>query len=141
MPSSLDNQKELLQRAIAAEESWDLDLLISLRTSDATHQLLPKTLDWPELDNAGVKEHMGRLAPVFKGGDYKIEIYSTVHDAEAHQASVYCMQTATTATPAGDFAMETVWLFSFTEDGTKITSVKEFVDSGYLTGWLAKLQG
>jgi len=51
------------------------------------------------------------------------------------------MQTASTQTPAGEFALESVWMFGFSEDGTQVTSAKEFVDSAYLSSWLAKLQG
>jgi len=67
MPSPLENQKALLEAIRKAEESWDLDAIVALRTSDATHELLPKTLDWPVLDNAGFKERMAGLVPVFQG--------------------------------------------------------------------------
>ncbi|KAK3074084.1 hypothetical protein LTR53_003796 [Teratosphaeriaceae sp. CCFEE 6253] len=140
MLTPLENQKQLVDKIRKAEESWDLDAIVSLRTPDATQELLPKTLGWPVLDNVGFKERMGGLAPIFQGC-YKIKDLSTVHDADAHKATAHWMQTASTNTPGGGFALESVWMWTFTGDGTQVVSAKEFVDSAYLSQWLEKLQG
>ena len=67
MASALENQKALVEKIVQAEESWDLDRIISLRTADATFQILPQTMDWPMLKGAEFKERMGPLVPVFAG--------------------------------------------------------------------------
>jgi len=39
----------------------------------------------------------------------------------------------------GPFSMESVFMLTFTEDGTKVCKVEEIVDSKYLTEFLAEL--
>ncbi|KAK5115719.1 hypothetical protein LTR62_000808 [Meristemomyces frigidus] len=139
MPSAAENQKALLYECLLAEQSWDRVGIVSLRTPDATHQLLPPTMGWPRLNNDGLKERFAPLAPVFVGF-FKIEPLNIVHDFENHKAIVWCMNTADTTTHVGCFEIETIWQSQFTNDGTKVKQISEFVDSTYLTEWLGKLE-
>ena len=41
--------------------------------------------------------------------------------------------------PAGKFELESIFTLWFTEDGTKLKKVQEFVDSTYLTEFFAKV--
>ncbi|KAK3670646.1 hypothetical protein LTR78_009481 [Recurvomyces mirabilis] len=139
MPSAKENQITLVKEAMLAEESWDMDRILSLRTSDSTHQLLPPSMGWPRLNNYEFKEKFSPLAPVFKGC-FRLEPLNTVHDFENHKAVVWCMNTADTATHCGRFEIETIWQLQLTDDGTKIKAITEFVDSAYLLSWLGKLE-
>lgn len=50
------------------------------------------------------------------------------------------MNTADTSTHVGRFEIETIWQLQMTDDGRKIKSISEFVDSVYLQTWLGKLE-
>jgi hypothetical protein len=67
MTSIKEKQAALIEQAMAAEASWDVDRIISLRTPDATHNLLPPSMGWPTLNNDDFKEKFGPLCPVFAG--------------------------------------------------------------------------
>jgi len=67
MSSSRENQIALVKAAMLAEQSWDFDRILSLRTQDSTHQLLPPSMGWPRLNNDEFREKFSPLVPVFKG--------------------------------------------------------------------------
>lgn len=66
-----------------------------------------------------------------------------IHDPEARQSVLHLHDTA--QSPIGPYANEYMFVLSFTEDGTKIIKIEEFLDSancneffGRIEKWLAE---
>lgn len=68
---------------------------------------------------------------------FQNDVLQIVHDAEAHKCVLHIMNTA--GTPAGPFEMESVFILTFTKDGSKICKVDEMLDSEYINAFFAKL--
>ena len=61
-----------------------------------------------------------------------------IHDVDEHTCAVYISNNSGSA--VGPFDVDTIWWLTFTDDGTKICKVTEFIiDSEALAAWLAKL--
>ena len=65
MSSSLENQKALTKRFIQAEEAWDYEANIQLRTDDCTQHLVPTTLGHPPRNNDEFREFYAQLKPLW----------------------------------------------------------------------------
>nr|OQO32215.1 hypothetical protein B0A51_00463 [Rachicladosporium sp. CCFEE 5018] len=136
MPSSLQNQKDLVATMIKLEQSWDLNAVSALHTPDFTHTLLPASIGGPPRNNAEARKHCEDLKPIWK--DYKITNKSEVYDAEARTAALHTLTVAETT--AGHFEMEAMWILHFNEDGTKLKGLEQLVDSTAVAELFAKLE-
>nr|OQO19085.1 hypothetical protein B0A51_12445 [Rachicladosporium sp. CCFEE 5018] len=136
MPSSLQNQKDLVATMIKLEQSWDLDAVFALHTPDFTHTLLPAFIGGPPRNNAEARKHCEALKPIWK--EYKITKKSEVHDAEEHKAALHTLTEAETT--VGHFEMEAMWTLSFNEEGTKLKGLEQLVDSKAVTEFFGKIE-
>ena len=59
-----------------------------------------------------------------------------IHAPEAHKSVFHIMNHA--GSPVGPFDVESIFTLTLNEDGTKVCSVEEMVDSEYLNAFFAK---
>ena len=67
----------------------------------------------------------------------QIDVLQAMHDVDSHKSVIYVMNRL--ETPVGPFEMESVFMLTATEEGTKVRKVEEIVDSEYLLHFLAKV--
>ncbi|KAK6440404.1 hypothetical protein LTR95_003378 [Oleoguttula sp. CCFEE 5521] len=125
MPSVLDNQKSLVATMLKHEETWDLEAIFALRTTDFTHNLLPSDIGGPSRNQDESRQLYETLKPHWKS--YKVTKRAEIHDVDEHKAALHTFSSA--ETDVGHFEMETMWFLNFNEDGTKIKVLTELVDS------------
>ncbi len=65
MSSSLDNQKALAKKFIELDATWDGEKIVTIRTDDCTHQLLPESLGHPKRNNKEFKQFYAQFAPIW----------------------------------------------------------------------------
>jgi hypothetical protein len=64
-------------------------------------------------------------------------VHRMVHDFENHASTIHASSTADTKD--GPYANEYMLSLIFTEDGSKVTNIEEFVDSRYSLEFFAEL--
>ena len=118
-------QLQTAEAVVSAFNSMDIDTIISYRTPGCMRYILPSTLGHPPTDNARYASHLQKLKPIFK--NFSLTVNDVVEDKEAHRICMWLKARADTL--AGEYVNEYMWTLDFTEDGTKITKVNEFVDT------------
>jgi ketosteroid isomerase-like protein len=69
--------------------------------------------------------------------DWQFVADNIVYDTGARKVAFHA--TSEAKSPIGLYSNEYAWFLQFNESGEKITKIEEFVDSAYITEFLAKL--
>jgi ketosteroid isomerase-like protein len=118
-------QRQTAEAAVDAFNRMDIDAIVSYRSDDCKRHILPSTLSHPPTDNQKYRASLERLIKVFS--NFSLTINDVIEDREARRICMYLRARADTL--AGEYINEYIWTLSFNESGTKITEVKEFVDT------------
>ncbi|KAK6400127.1 hypothetical protein LTR95_019348 [Oleoguttula sp. CCFEE 5521] len=125
--SSLAAQKATLDKVLTLLNAYNLDGLAELFTPDFIRYLQPKASVEPhQLNTQQLVFGLNRIGQQFTT-PIVYKFHNHVHDAEAHKSVVEFSNHAETS--VGPFGVEGVLFFQFTEDGEKISTVVEYVDS------------
>ncbi|KUL89561.1 hypothetical protein ZTR_04319 [Talaromyces verruculosus] len=105
---------------------------------DCTQNFLPFTMGVPPR----TKPEALKLLPSLLGvlHNYKLDIYSILHDASKNKAAIYA--TSFADTPFGDFKWtnEYAVFLTFSEDGTQVSKLEEMVDTAFYKEFFPKFQ-
>jgi ketosteroid isomerase-like protein len=133
--SSLAAQQSTAQTFINAYNTWDIEAIMKYRTPDCQQQVLPFSMGKPAKNNTEYRSYFESIMPLFS--NFTVKVHNEFHNAEARTSYMHASSRA--ETPIGTYANEYALVLSFTEDGTKITKIEEFVDSAYSAQFFAKL--
>ncbi|KXJ97338.1 hypothetical protein Micbo1qcDRAFT_171038 [Microdochium bolleyi] len=120
---------------VEAYNSWDLSKIMAVRAPECLTQVLPKSLDRPELNNADYAKYLGTVMPAFS--NFHVHVNEIIEDSRQNKVSIWAKSTADTI--AGPYANEYVLIFHFNEAGDKLVRFYEFVDSKYSVDHFAKI--
>lgn len=129
-------QMETALAVVQAFDRLDIDAILSYRAPECTRHILPSTLGYPPVDNTRYATTLNQLKPIFR--NFRLTVDDVVEDREARRICMWLMARADTA--AGEYVNEYVWTLDFDASGTKITRVKEFVDTLMTRDFWPKLQ-
>ncbi|KIA75325.1 hypothetical protein HK57_00204 [Aspergillus ustus] len=131
-------QKETLDKFLAAWQTGNAQDTISLWSDDFTQRLLPLSLQQPVQQRA----HTEIFYPKLVGNltNWKLDIKRIVHDTANNIAAVYATSTADTPIPGEKWTNEYAVFVALTEDGTRVKSVEEMVDSAFFQRFFPKFQ-
>jgi ketosteroid isomerase-like protein len=133
--ASLTAQKTTAQTFINAYNDWDIEAIMDYRTPDCHQQPLPHSMGKPPKNNAQYREYFEKIMPLFS--NFTVTVHKEFHDPEARMSFMHASSRADTN--IGPYTNEYALSLSFTEDGTKITNIEEFVDSAYSAKFFAEL--
>ena len=122
---SKSTQRQTAEAVVEAFNRMDIDTIISYRSDDCMRHILPSTLGHPPTNNEKYRASLERLIKVFS--NFSLTINDVVEDRGSRRICMYLRARADTL--AGEYINEYMWTLSFDESGTKITQVKEFVDT------------
>ena len=106
------------------------------RAEDCTQRVYPARLDRPLLNNTEYRKYFPTFSALFK--HFHVEILETVVDPNNHKVAFHARSTGETV--IGPYANEYMIMMQMTEDDAKISSIKEFVDSGYSDEYFKRLR-
>ncbi|KAH8885470.1 hypothetical protein GQ53DRAFT_751190 [Thozetella sp. PMI_491] len=104
---------------------WDLDQIMSYRAEDCVHEILPKALKMPDMDNATYRTYFGGMMPHYR--NFRVEAHDFCEDEADNKIVVHASSSA--ETDIGPYSNEYMLTLIFNEAGDKIVRMKEFVDS------------
>jgi len=127
MPSTspLSTRRKTTLEILEAYESWSLDAIMSFRTPDCVHEVLPTSL--PQMDNEGYRTFFAAIMP--RVWNFKLTIRDIIEDPEANKVVVFASSTADSKAGVGSYGQQYVLSFEFDEAETRIRKMVEFVDS------------
>ncbi|KAI1854279.1 hypothetical protein JX265_000687 [Neoarthrinium moseri] len=131
----MSKRREVALQAIQAYNEWNIDAIMAYRDESCTQEVLPKSLKRPPMDNATYRAAFGSTMPLFK--NFTVMIDDVFEDKAGNKVAMWVRSTAETA--AGPYRNEYVMMFDFTEDGSKVVRVREFVDSAISKDFFNKL--
>ncbi|KAK3655183.1 hypothetical protein LTR56_003604 [Elasticomyces elasticus] len=116
---------------------WTTGATLSYRSPHCKHTMLPSALGLgtKEKNNDEWAAHFKRLDGIVTNAE------TTIHDylAVPNERRAVCRTSLTADTSVGPYANDYVWFFTFDEDGRKIVSITEFMDSKAGAEMLRKL--
>ncbi|CAG9982016.1 unnamed protein product [Clonostachys byssicola] len=126
-----------------AVKKQDVALLSAILTDDCVRKYHPRSFVKrysqflkPQLTNAEYEAQMKNELGTMK--DVQQKITNTVIDTEARTAVLFSEQTITTAN-GGTSVVEVLWGLTFTEDGSRVAQVLEYVDSQVIEQMLSNM--
>ncbi|KAK4550478.1 hypothetical protein LTR36_000057 [Oleoguttula mirabilis] len=135
--SAIESQKQTVKALFHALNTKDIDGVMAVRTPECTHAVRPKTMGGEVRTNEQHRAWLEQAMPMF--GGFTMTLQREVHDAEKRECAVHAT-TKSGETPVGVYESEFMIFLHFTEDGTKIDSLVEMLDSAYSLEFLAKVQ-
>ncbi|KUJ15973.1 uncharacterized protein LY89DRAFT_783214 [Mollisia scopiformis] len=111
--------------AVESYNSWNIETILAPRHETATHEILPKSLNRPIMNNNTYRSYFSAIMPYF--WNFTVTINDLLVDAEQNKVVVWARSTA--MTEIGEYANEYMLMFFFDERGEKIVRSLEFVDS------------
>ncbi|KAK4955688.1 hypothetical protein LTR10_006627 [Elasticomyces elasticus] len=139
MPSEIETNMRATTEGFvhSFDGRWTPGATLSYRSPECKHAMLPSTLGLgtKEKNNDEWAAHFKRLDGIVTNAK------TTIHDylAIPNERRAVCRTSLTADTPVGSYANDYVWFFTFDEDGGKIVSITEFMDSKAGAEMLRKL--
>nr|OQO30224.1 hypothetical protein B0A51_01372 [Rachicladosporium sp. CCFEE 5018] len=135
--SSLAAQKATIAQLLAHVNSWNLEAIAALFAPGFVRVLQPgRSVESREVNGDELILGLSRLGSTFIT-PVKYDFRNYVHDGDAHKSSFEFTNAAETR--LGPFGLEGVMILEFTEDGTKIFRLVEYVDSKVYMAFREKL--
>ncbi|ORY71826.1 uncharacterized protein BCR38DRAFT_418164 [Pseudomassariella vexata] len=128
------------QTALAAIDSynqWSISAIMAFRDPSCTHEILPKSLNQPLMDNKKYEAYFSSMIPAFKS--FKVVVQDVFEDEKENKVVVWAESTADSV--IGPYANEYMLAFYFNEAGDKVVRMLEFVDSKNSAVFFPKLKG
>ena len=75
MASTLSNQQSVIARMLQAEQAWDVDAVLALRSRDSIYNVLPASVGGPARNNDGTRELLESLKPLWS--NFKVSARSS----------------------------------------------------------------
>nr|A0A4P8DJV0.1 RecName: Full=Monooxygenase dmxR10; AltName: Full=Dimeric xanthone biosynthesis cluster protein R10 [Cryptosporiopsis sp. 8999]QCL09101.1 DmxR10 [Cryptosporiopsis sp. 8999] len=138
MPGPAETQAATLAKFIEGWKTFTPEAWTETWTDDCTQNFLPFTMGVPPRTKPEVLKLLPSLLGVLH--NYKLEIYSVLHDASKGKAAIYA--TSFADTPFGDFKWtnEYAVFLTFSEDGTQVSKLEEMVDTAFYKEFFPKFQ-
>ncbi|TVY57424.1 Core atranone cluster (CAC) protein, partial [Lachnellula suecica] len=136
--SAATEPSRIRKTALAAVESysdWNITSVMSYRSAKCSHEVLPKSLGRPPLNNEEYARHFASMLPWFR--NFKVTINDTFVDEKANKVVFWAQSTA--ETDIGPYTNEYMLVLYLNEEGDKVDRFLEFVDVGVSMGFLPKL--
>ncbi|EMC91463.1 hypothetical protein BAUCODRAFT_160969 [Baudoinia panamericana UAMH 10762] len=135
MTSLAETQKRTALAFLDGYNEFTVEGLLRVRTEDCVHVSLPASMGRPDRNNEEYAMFFHQLERVLK--NFKMTTLKILNDPDQHMAVAHAKGDG--ETPVGAYKNEYVFFFYFTEDGTKVRRVEEFVDTAFNAGLLPKL--
>ncbi|KAK3074591.1 hypothetical protein LTR53_002869 [Teratosphaeriaceae sp. CCFEE 6253] len=139
MADPLANQKATLHALFTALNAKDLDGIIAVRTPECLHIVTPESMPGETRTNEQHRAWAQKIMDTMGGHFFTMTITRELHDPALHQAAVYA-HAHSPVLPMGTYEADFVLFVRFTQDGTKMAEVLEFMDSKYTSEFHAKMQ-
>ncbi|KAF9730069.1 hypothetical protein PMIN01_12002, partial [Paraphaeosphaeria minitans] len=110
---SLDAQKSTAKAVIDAYTAWDIDRILSYRTPECQHQVLPSSMGRGPESNDEYRAYLSTIMPLYS--EFTVAVLKEIQDAETHTCLIYASSTADTK--IGRYGNEYALILTFTEDG------------------------
>ncbi|KAI4144770.1 MAG: hypothetical protein LQ340_006538 [Diploschistes diacapsis] len=133
-------RNDLITTAYALVNSyrtWTMDAIMSLRSTDCIHRILPASRKQPPRSNEDYRAFFSTMIPVFQDFTPSIKEEETLVDEESRKVAMHIQSHATTA--FGDYDNEYMFIVKTTEKGDKVQEIWEFVDSAASNAFFPKL--
>ncbi|KAI0969889.1 hypothetical protein F4678DRAFT_438699 [Xylaria arbuscula] len=134
--AAISRRRQTALEVIDAFNKWSIEAIMGIRAENCTHQILPKSLERPLMDNAVYKAYFSSIMPHFK--DFAVTTHDIIEDAQENKVVIWASSTA--STEVGPYANEYTLIFYMNEAGDKITKFLEFVDSASSVAFFPKLR-
>ncbi|KAK3367422.1 hypothetical protein B0T24DRAFT_710372 [Lasiosphaeria ovina] len=121
--------------AIDAINAWDISRIMAVRAPNCEQQILPKSLNRPSMNNEAYEKHFERIKNLFR--NYHLAVEEIIEDTDTNKIVISAHGSADT--PVGPYSIDYMLVLHFTDDGTKITRVSEWVDSAVFSEFSARL--
>ncbi|KAI4231781.1 MAG: hypothetical protein LQ349_005396 [Xanthoria aureola] len=119
--------RETAEALVTAYNSYKLENMMDVRSSDCINYILPHSLGQKPMDNEQYMAWVTPRLPPFR--NFTLTVHDTVVDEAARKVVLH--MTSTASTDLGDYHNEYMLKLHMTEDRRKVDKFEEFVDSGY----------
>lgn len=133
-----DQIEKTVQGYLDAFNTNTPDGTIAHRAPDCTHRIVPPSPQFPTRSNEEYKAFMGPSFQLMKNFHLKLaDGEKPIIDDVNRRAVLYL--TSSAETPLGPYDNNYVFTLSFSEDGTQITDVLEFIDTKVTGDFVTKM--
>lgn len=113
------------------------DNMLAHLSDDYTHQVLPESMGMPSRDRAAFAEHAKGITAIF--AKFAMLPKRVFEDPEQNSVVVYANMDGVLQGGLGPWVNECIMMLRFNDDGSKVTEMKEFVDSARAAMFREKL--
>ncbi|KAL7621037.1 hypothetical protein AAE478_008349 [Parahypoxylon ruwenzoriense] len=136
---SSPSREQLLQTTnlfLEAFNEFTPESVVRYRSPSCTHRIFPTILNSPTQTNADFANFVSALRPVMPALQFRL-VGEPVVDEVARKVVLHLKSRSDTS--VGLYQNEYVWILTFSQDGTSVDDMSEFVDSLYTSEWVPKL--
>lgn len=123
-------------RVIEGYNKWDIEAIMAPRAASCTQRVHPVRLGRPFLNNKEYREWFASIQHAFH--HFEVEVLDLVEDQAHNKVAVHAKSRAQTA--IGPYQTEYMIVIQMTDEQDEALSIKEFVDSGYVEEFHARLK-
>ncbi|KAF8848016.1 hypothetical protein BDZ45DRAFT_606562 [Acephala macrosclerotiorum] len=131
----MSQRRKTVLAAIEGYNSWEIDNIMAPRHPDAIHEILPKTLERPIMNNTHYRSYFSAIMPYFR--NFHVVINDLIEDPIQNKVAIWAKSTG--STDIGGYSNEYMLMFYLDEEGKSITRSLEFVDSAVTTLYMVEL--
>ncbi|KAK5659628.1 hypothetical protein OQA88_832 [Cercophora sp. LCS_1] len=121
---------------IDAYNAWDIEKIMAVRAPECIHEMQPKTLGIPPMDNTAYEAWQKSIMPAFR--NFKVEVLEVIEDKGDNKVAIWAKSSA--ETPAGPYGNEYMIVMHMNETGDKLVLLREFADSAYSHEFFPRLR-
>ncbi|KAH8882917.1 hypothetical protein GQ53DRAFT_883740 [Thozetella sp. PMI_491] len=136
LSAPVSRRRETLAGIFQAYNEWSPDKILSYRTEDCVHEILPRSLGRPPMSNEDHRAQFSTILTQFR--KFTVKATDVFEDEKENKIVVWAHSTA--ETDIGPYANEYMLVFYFNETGDKIVRFLEWVDSAYSKDFFARLR-
>ncbi|KAK4544704.1 hypothetical protein LTR36_003953 [Oleoguttula mirabilis] len=130
-----EQQKDLAQKFVDAQASFDTEGMSATLAEDAKHDLLPASLGVGQKDNAGKIEVTKKLGSALDNKPVTVKVLQSIQDVEQRKTALFIEKQY-------EFGpVQSFFTISFNEDNSKIIHTVEFVNGEAWKKLMTKVQG
>lgn len=107
--------------------SLDVERLTAPLSSDFTHQVLPESLGMPIRNAKQFAKHAAEIFSIFR--EFRMNPKAIFEDQGQNAVVVHARMEGSMKSSDEEWLNECVMIIAFSEDGTRVVKVTEFVDS------------
>ncbi|CZR60712.1 uncharacterized protein PAC_10608 [Phialocephala subalpina] len=131
----MSQRRKTVIAAIEGYNSWKIDKIMAPRHPDAIHEILPKTLERPVMNNTHYRSYFSAIMPYFH--NFHVTINDLIEDPIQNKIAIWAKSTG--STEIGEYSNEYMLVFYLDQEGKQIVRSLEFVDSAVTMPYMVEL--